>query len=131
MEYTFNSACYAATCIYEIHWCSHLLLASAKFVTMLLRISSVSTPCCSFRLLVTHQAFGRPVLLLPILTSHTDVASAYLRWSILATLPLPHFHLRMSHCHDVLRDNTPITWHKQTSLHDTFQLNTPIIQGVS
>jgi hypothetical protein len=42
---------------------------------------------------VCPSVFGRPVLLSPILTSHTDVACAHLRWSILATWP-PHYNLR-------------------------------------
>ena len=50
-----------------VHFCSMLQFSSAR----------------------DHQVFGRPVLLLPILTSHTDVACAYLRWYIIATLPPP------------------------------------------
>jgi len=41
-----------------------------------------------------HQVFCLPVLLLPILTSHTDVAWVHLHQSTLATR-LPHFHLRL------------------------------------
>jgi hypothetical protein len=49
-----------------------------------------------------HRVFGSPLFLLPILTSHTNVACAHLRCSILATWH-PNFHLRLwSHFHDVL-----------------------------
>ena len=41
-----------------------------------------------------HRVCGRPVLLLPSPTSHTDFACAYLRRSIFSTWP-PHFHFRL------------------------------------
>lgn len=41
-----------------------------------------------------HWVFCLPVLLLPILTSHTDVAWVHLHQSTLATWP-PHFYLRL------------------------------------
>ena len=40
-----------------------------------------------------HLVFGRPILLLPFLTSHSVAACAYPHQSILATWP-PHFHFR-------------------------------------
>ena len=51
-----------------------------------------------------HRVFGRQVLLLPILTPHTDVACAHLPWSILVTWP-PHFH---SNCEPLTR--CPSCW---------------------
>jgi hypothetical protein len=48
-----------------------------------------------------HRMFGRPVLLLPILTSHIDAACTQPRWSILATWR-SHLHFRLSYCYDVL-----------------------------
>jgi len=64
-------------------------------------------PPATFLNLTAHQVFGSPVLLLPILTSHTDVACPHLRWYILVTFP-PHFHLRMSHCQNVLHVDRPL-----------------------
>jgi hypothetical protein len=74
---------------------------SAEYLVWLLRILCVSTSftpvfgcswpvSCSWSLeLAAHRVCGRPVLLLPSLTSHTDVACAYLRPSIFATwLPI-------------------------------------------
>ena len=56
----------------------------------------VSDHCSSATLLnvSAQRVFGRPILLSPIPTSHTDAASVHLRWSILVTWP--HlFHLRL------------------------------------
>ena len=41
-----------------------------------------------------HWAFGRPVLLLPVLAFYIDIACAYLRWSLFATWP-HYFHLSL------------------------------------
>ena len=41
-----------------------------------------------------HRAFGRPVLLLAVLTSYIVVACDYLLWSPLITWS-PHFHLKL------------------------------------
>ena len=60
-----------------------------------------------------HLVFGRPVLLLPNLTSHTDVACAHLRWSILATWP-PHFHLN---CEPLTR--CPSCWFSALPQHSS------------
>jgi len=47
----------------------------------------------------THWVFGRSVLLLPIPTSHIDLALAQLRWSILSAAST--FALEaVSHCHE-------------------------------
>jgi hypothetical protein len=42
-----------------------------------------------------HQVSDHPVLLVPSLTSHIDVACVHLCWTLLATWP-PHFHFRLS-----------------------------------
>ena len=65
-----------------------------------------------------HWVFGRSVLRLPNLTSHTDVACAYLRWSILATWP-PHFH---SNCEPLTR--FPSCWFCALLQHSSLLLHT-------
>jgi hypothetical protein len=72
-----------------------------------------------------RRVCGRPVLVLPSLTSHTDVASAYLRRSILATWP-PHFRLRMGHCHDVCDGSLPVSAPVTLSLYKARSILRPI-----
>lgn len=76
------------------------------FVTLVLRMICVSTPfapvrdstwpqfsCCSLES-VWQRVFGRSALVLPSLTSNTDVAWAKQRWPLHVTWLL-HFHLRL------------------------------------
>jgi hypothetical protein len=74
---------------------------SSVFVTLVLRMLYVSTlslrflaardhcPPATILNVSAHRVFGRPILLLPVLTSHTDVARGHLLWSILATWSPP------------------------------------------
>jgi hypothetical protein len=89
---------------HNLHWCSHFILMSAGFVTLVLRIC-VSTPFapvvgCSWPLScyplehICPTGFRSPSSPLPIVKSHVVIAYAPLRWSILATWT-PHFHRRL------------------------------------
>lgn len=64
------------------------LLHSLQFL-----VASDNCPPATLLKASVHLVFSRPVFL-PVLTSHTDVACAHLRYSIPATWP-PHFHLRL------------------------------------
>ena len=82
---------------------------------MILRMLYISTPFAQVLALreysppatllnvSAHRVFGRPILLSPILTSHTDAACAHLRGSILCYMASSFPLEAVSYCHDVFR----------------------------
>jgi hypothetical protein len=88
-----------------MHWCSHLLLKSAEFVNLVLRVLCLSTPFapvfgCSWPVscYILDRVCPSGLLSLRSPFAYSYVPHWYsvfhLRWSILATWP-PHFNLRL------------------------------------